>query len=221
MTRVTRPRGSGVRRAIALLAALAVAGACGSASSNALPDFDTLRCASTQGPTPQPTSVAALVQISSREQAPLHGVIAPAGHGAPRTEPPIAAQGATRTALARELRAAAQVACQLRTTDDAERAGYIMSANFTEGVGTHYTNWRFIDAPFDPTDPQCCSTAPTSARRNSSGSHTGCEPTLRPDRPASPERMITGTGTTACASIDPDCCKTKTSEVRACAAAYI
>ena len=153
MTRVTRPRGSGIGRAIALLAALVVVGACGSASSNALPDIDTLRCASTQGPTPQPTSVAALVQISSREQAPLHGVIAPSGHGAPRTEPPIAAQGATRTTLARELRAAAQVACQLRTTDDAERAGYIMSANFTEGVGTHFTNWRLIDAPFDPTRP--------------------------------------------------------------------
>ena len=42
-----------------------------------LPDIDALRCASTKGPTPQPTSVATLVQISSREQAPLHGVIAP------------------------------------------------------------------------------------------------------------------------------------------------
>ena len=137
---------------IALLAALAVVGTCGAASSNALPDIDTLRCASTQGPTPQPTSVAALVQISSREQAPLHGVIAPTGHGTARPSHRLPHREPRGRPGARSS-AAAQVACQLRTTDDAERAGYIMSANFTEGVGTHFTNWRLIDAPFDPTRP--------------------------------------------------------------------
>jgi hypothetical protein len=135
------------------LAALVLVGACGSASNNSLPDIDALRCASTPAPPPQPSSLPALVQISARERAPLQGVIALTGHGAAGAQPPIDAQGGTKTTLARELRAAAGVACRLRTTEDAERAGYVMSASFTEGVGTHFTNWGLVDAPFDPTRP--------------------------------------------------------------------
>jgi len=148
-----RHRSSGRRRVCALLAALVFVGACGSAADKGLPDIDALHCASTKSPPPQPSSLAALAQISSHERAPLQGVIALSGHGAAGTQPAIDVQGATKTVLARELRAAAEVACQLRTTDDAERAGYVMSANFTEGVGTHFTNWRLIDAPFDPARP--------------------------------------------------------------------
>lgn len=135
------------------MAALVVVGGCGSAGNSSLPDIDALGCASTPVAPPQPSSVAALVQISSREQAPLEGVIPPTGHGAAGAQPPIDAQGATKATLARELRAAAGVACRLRTTEDAERAGYVMSAAFTEGVGTHYTNWGLVDVPFDPTRP--------------------------------------------------------------------
>ncbi len=51
------------------------------------------------------------------------------------------------------MRTAALIACQFRTTEDAQRAGYVMSANYDQGVGTHWTNWRLIDAPFDPTRP--------------------------------------------------------------------
>ncbi|MDP9335221.1 MAG: hypothetical protein M3Q30_18210 [Actinomycetota bacterium] len=148
-----RASNRGRRRACALVLALVLLDACSPESERSLPDFDTLRCASTRAPAAQASSLTALVQIGSEERAPLHGVIGPSGHGRAGAEPPIELRGATESSLARELRTAAQVACQLHTTDDAKRSGYVMSASFTEGVGTHWTNWRFIDAPFDPARP--------------------------------------------------------------------
>jgi hypothetical protein len=127
--------------------------ACSSTGGASLPDIDALHCASAHAPAVQPSSRAALVQIASRERTPLHGAIENSGHGRAGAEPPTDVRGATKSALAGELRSAARVACQFRTTDDAQRAGYVMSANFTEGVGTHWTNWRLIDAPFDPARP--------------------------------------------------------------------
>jgi hypothetical protein len=141
------------RRACALLLALVLLDACSPERERSLPDIGTLRCASTRAPAAQPSSLTALAQVGSKERAPLHGVIEHSGHGRAGAEPPIDVRGPTRSTLARELRAAAQVACQLHTTDDATRAGYVMSASFTEGVGTHWTNWRDIDAPFDPARP--------------------------------------------------------------------
>ena len=144
----------GRRRAGALaITLLLLLDACSSASGSSLPDIDALHCASARAPVVQPSSLAALVQIGSTEQAPLRGVTEPSGHGRAGAEPPIDVRGTTKSTLARELRTAARVACQFRTTDDAQRAGYVMSANFTEGVGTHWTNWGLIDAPFDPARP--------------------------------------------------------------------
>jgi hypothetical protein len=144
-------------------------GACGSTGVNAapsvaLPDIDTLTCASNATVAPGPTSLPALAQIGAKEHAPLHGQIVPSGHGNTGPEPPIEVKGATLVALAGELRAAAAVACQLRTTKDAARAGYVMSANFTQGVGTHWTNWGLIDAPFDPMRPAMLLYAPHLGR---------------------------------------------------------
>ncbi len=83
----------------------------------------------------------------------MTGVLAHSGHGDPGAQPPIDATGATGRALADQIRVASEVACRLRTTADATRAGYVLSSNYTEGIGTHWTNWGFVDAPFDPTRP--------------------------------------------------------------------
>lgn len=149
----TNPVGGRRRTGALAIALLLLLDACSSASGASLPDIDALHCASARAPAVQPSSGAALVQIGSRERAPLRGVTEHSGQGRAGAEPPIDVRGATKTTLARELRAAARVACRFRTTDDAKRAGYVMSANFTEGVGTHWTNWRLIDAPFDPARP--------------------------------------------------------------------
>jgi hypothetical protein len=55
--------------------------------------------------------------------------------------------------LVSEVRAAAATACSLATPAAAQRAGYVLSSPFTQGVGTHWTNWRLIDKPFDPARP--------------------------------------------------------------------
>jgi hypothetical protein len=136
-----------------LVLAFVLIDGCSSASARSLPDIEALRCASSEAPAVQPSSLKALVRLSSSERAPLHGVIEDLGHGRAGAQPPIDVRGATEATLARELLAAAHVACQFRTPADAERAGYIVSAAYTEGVGTHWTNWRLIDAPFDPARP--------------------------------------------------------------------
>ena len=94
-----------------------------------------------------------MFRVAAKEGAPLRGAIEHSGHGEPGFQPPIDVHGATAAALAAQLRAAAQVACELRTPEDAQHAGYTLSAYFTEGIGTHWTNWRLVDAPFDATRP--------------------------------------------------------------------
>ncbi len=144
-----------MRRTRALLGAtVLVAAACGgSPSVPALPDIDALKCPPPQTTAAVASSLDALAPLAAKERAPITGRIVHAGHGRAGPEPALDVTGADRPVLARELRAAADVACRLRTTEDARRAGYTVSANFTEGVGTHWTNWRLVDAPFDPTRP--------------------------------------------------------------------
>ena len=136
-----------------MVLALVLIDGCSSASARSLPDIEALRGASSEAPAVPLSSLQALVRLGARERAPLRGVIEGSGHGRAGAQPPIDARGAMETALARELLAAAHVACQFRTTGDAKRAGYVVSASYTEGVGTHWTNWRLVDAPFDPARP--------------------------------------------------------------------
>ncbi|HEV7524785.1 MAG TPA: hypothetical protein VGP92_07460, partial [Acidimicrobiia bacterium] len=134
--------------------ALVFVGACGSSTANRLPDIDALKCGATNGaPAPSPATRAALTRLGAVERAPLRGSVVHSGHGAPGPQSPVDVTGAAGRALVREITAAAQVACRLRTTEDAQRAGYVLSSNFTEGVGTHWTNWGLVDAPFDPIRP--------------------------------------------------------------------
>jgi hypothetical protein len=119
----------------------------------ALPDIASTRCVATTPLAAQASSLPALRTISAEEDSPLSGVIEHSGHGDPGAQPAIAEKGATETALVAEIRAASQIACRLRTPADAARAGYVLSANYDEGIGTHWTNWRLVDAPFDPTRP--------------------------------------------------------------------
>jgi hypothetical protein len=144
-----------VRRTRALIgASVLVAAACGSSSTApGLPDIDALKCPPQHATAAVTSSLGALAPLAAKERTPITGRIVHAGHGRAGADPPLDITGADRTVLARELRAAADVACRLRTTEDARRAGYVVSANFTEGVGTHWTNWRLVDAPFDPTRP--------------------------------------------------------------------
>jgi len=139
---------------------LVMAGACGAPTQIAMPDINALRCGSTPAPVPQPSSLPALAQVGAEERVPLHGVIVHSGHGRAGPEPPIEVSGATERALASELRAAATIACELRTPAAAKRAGYVLSAYFTQGVGTHWTNWNLVDAGFDPTRPSMLLYAP-------------------------------------------------------------
>jgi hypothetical protein len=132
---------------------------CGS-SRTTLPDIGALQCASPAPLPAAPSSLPSLAHVSAEEHTPLHGTIAHSGHGRAGPEPAIDVSGATATNLAQEVRAAAQVACALRTTDDAVRAGYIESSFFDPGVGVHYTNWGLIDAPFDPARPSMLLYAP-------------------------------------------------------------
>jgi hypothetical protein len=140
-------------RAHALLVALVLLAGCSGGRSAALPDIGALRCESTDPLPAQGPGVSALTALAAKERAPLVGVIDHSGHGRAGPQPPIDVRGATKKALAEELRAAAGVACRLRTPDDARRAGYTLSSYYTEGIGTHWTKWPLVDAPFDPTHP--------------------------------------------------------------------
>jgi hypothetical protein len=148
------------RRVSILAVVMVLVNACGSGSGGTLPDIDALRCASGPGPAAQPSSLPGLAQLGASERSPQRGVIVHSGHGTVGAEPPVGVRGATRRELGRELRAAAFAACQLRTTVAAERAGYVLSSNYTQGVGTHWTNWRLVDAPFDPARPAMLLYAP-------------------------------------------------------------
>jgi hypothetical protein len=149
-----------VRSAVALVVLLAAA--CGGTDPHAatLPDIASMRCPSTISeralPVADASSLPALHVLSAREAAPIHGRIVHAGHGSAGAEAPVHAS----PALARELRAAAAIACRLRTPEAAERAGYTLSSVFDAGVGTHWTNWRLVDAPFDPERPSMLLFAP-------------------------------------------------------------
>jgi hypothetical protein len=145
--------------AAALVAALVAASACRSSSAASLPEIDDLRCDGTVAPS-EPASLGAFEEIAAKESAPLSGRVDHGGHGEAGPEPPIATEGEARDALAGELRAAAQAACRLRSPEDASRAGYLLSSSYTQGVGTHWINWRLVDAPFDAARPSMLLFAP-------------------------------------------------------------
>ncbi len=133
---------------------LVVASGCGATSKpTALPDIQTAKCTTNVTSSEERPPPTAIAKLASEERAPLAGVIDHSGHGTPGLQPPIDAKGPTATALASEIRAAEQAACALRTPESAARAGYVLSSNYTEGIGTHWTNWGLVDAPFDPTRP--------------------------------------------------------------------
>jgi hypothetical protein len=150
-----------VRRVLVSVLTMMLLGACSSggsssATDNTLPDDVTgSRCPSVPPSVSvsKPSTLPALVQLSSREGTALHGALPASGHGHAGAEPPIDLDQTTKGTLTNQLRAAALVACQLRTPEEAQRAGYVRSANFDQGTGTHYTNWGLVDAPFDPTRP--------------------------------------------------------------------
>lgn len=140
-------------RLLVLALAVILLSACSSASAVTLPDINALNCSDDAPAATQPSSLAALTTLGARERAPLNGLIVPSGHGTAGPAPAIDVQGADEKALANELRAASRVACELRTPADAQRAGYVLSANYDQGVGSHWTNWDLVDAPFDTTRP--------------------------------------------------------------------
>jgi hypothetical protein len=144
---------AGVLRALVVVVAAVVVGACGSTGSTTVTGVGTVHCDSAAVLGAQSPSLPALVRLAARDGAPLHGALVNSGHGHAGPSPPVDVSPATARTLAAQLRAAALVACRLRTTDDAQRAGYVRSANFDQGTGTHWTNWRLVDAPFDPARP--------------------------------------------------------------------
>lgn len=149
--RSRRPRRTG--RAGALLLAFALLTGCSGGQSVALPDIGALRCATADPPVAQAPSVPALRALAALERGPLVGATEHSGHGNAGPQPAIDVRGATKKELADQLRAAALVACRLRTPEDAQRAGYTLSSYYTEGIGTHWTDWRLVDAPFDAARP--------------------------------------------------------------------
>jgi hypothetical protein len=148
--------------ASALVISFAFVGACSSASKSVtVPEVQSLRCpAAAAGTTSMPSSLSALNRLAHKESAAITGRIVHFGHGRAGAEPPIALDRNDTIALAHEITIAADVACRLRTQADAERAGYVLSSDYTQGVGTHWTNWSLVDAPFDPTRPSMLLYAP-------------------------------------------------------------
>jgi hypothetical protein len=128
-------------------------GGCGGTSASPTFDADSMSCSHSTRAAAQPASLSALPKIASAEREPLAGRIVSHGHGGGATSSPIRVVHPISARLASELRDAAAAACGLRTTDAAERAGYVLSSAFTQGVGTHWTNWRLIDKAFDPARP--------------------------------------------------------------------
>ncbi|HET9730608.1 MAG TPA: hypothetical protein VFR41_14350 [Acidimicrobiia bacterium] len=138
------------RLPVVMLAAVLSVPSC-SAARAALPDIDALTCPDPVVVDRQSSSVAALPALAAHERQPL----SPRDYEAdPGMVPARAAERTIATpALVREMRAASAAACSLRTPTAARRAGYVLSSAFTQGVGTHWTNWRLIDQPFDPARP--------------------------------------------------------------------
>jgi hypothetical protein len=144
-----------VRRAVIIIVACALLAACSSSSSTKLVDLDKVPC-SPPPTTHQPSSLPALQDLAAQEQAPIVGRVVTTGHGAGGPQPTFRAD----LSLNVQLSAARLAACSLRTSDDAQRAGYVLSSAYTEGVGTHWTNWSRVDAPFDPATPSMLLYAP-------------------------------------------------------------
>lgn len=143
-----------MRRALALVLLLTACG--GSSHTTSLPDIASMQCGANDARPVVQSSLPSLHTLAAVESTPIVGTIVHAGHGNAGAEPPVHATAA----LARELRGAADVACRLRTPEDAQRAGYTLSSVFDPGVGTHWTNWRLVDAPFDPARPSMLLFAP-------------------------------------------------------------
>ncbi len=145
------------RTALALVAALGVAGVAVSCSSGGgvvrLPDTAALRCPPDAHAAPQPSSVPALRALTRLESNATTGPITRTGHGRGGAEHAIRVRGSTGRTLVRQVGAAADAACSLMTPADAQRAGYVRSSVDAPGVGSHWTNWRYVDAPFDAARP--------------------------------------------------------------------
>jgi hypothetical protein len=143
-----------LRRASIGVLTLAIASGCSTGDRGAaLPDIASAKCPTHVARAEHPSAPSSISTLAREERAPLTGVIEHSGHGQPGPQPAIAVNGSIGAALASEMRAAEQVACALRTPEAARRAGYVLSSSYDEGIGTHWTNWGLVDAPFDPTRP--------------------------------------------------------------------
>jgi hypothetical protein len=139
---------------VAIVVVALCLGACRETSAQSTQyDIDSLTCRDRIRAAAQPSSLSALPAIASAENEPIAGRIVSHGHGGAAPSSPDETERPIPRRLASELREAAAAACALRTTAAAARAGYVLSSSFTQGVGTHWTNWRLIDEPFDPARP--------------------------------------------------------------------
>ena len=149
----TRARRTALLLALGLIAVNVTVSCSNGSRGSKLPDIATLRCPTNAHPSPQPSSVSTLQTLTRRESNPLAGPVAHSGHGRGGAQPAIRVRGSAGTALVRQVRAAARAACTLMTPADAAHAGYARSSSDAPGVGSHWTNWRYVDAPFDPARP--------------------------------------------------------------------
>jgi hypothetical protein len=143
-------------RSVAIVAFAVAAGIAAKAQSHqevALPNIDTLTCPANTTVTPETPSLHALARLATVEAAPLKGRIVGIGPTQAGRQLPLVIAGKDRNLFSAQVLAAARAACSLRTVADAQRAGYVRSSSYTQGVGVHWTNWRLVDAPFDPRRP--------------------------------------------------------------------
>jgi hypothetical protein len=150
----TRSRRTALVPVLLVIATIAVScSGGGSGGDVTLPDLATLRCPADAHAASQSSSSDALPALTRLESNGLSGPITHLSHGRSGAAPAIRARGATGSTLVTQVRAAANAACALRTPADAQRAGYVRSSVDAPGVGSHWTNWRYVNARFDPAHP--------------------------------------------------------------------
>ncbi|HET6664546.1 MAG TPA: hypothetical protein VFG94_09825, partial [Acidimicrobiales bacterium] len=101
---------------------------------------------------------AAIRALAATSEALSCGAIAASGGGGhghgDEASPSVSELGADDAErFADQWQAAQAAAAALATTDAAAAAGYVQASPQAPGVGTHWIDWRLIDAPFDPAHP--------------------------------------------------------------------
>jgi hypothetical protein len=106
-----------------------------------------------------PDHAAALEALAAASEPLPCGAIAASGgaahdHGGagPEGAPPELGT-ADGDRFAAQWQAAQAAAATLATPDAAAAAGYVKASPQAPGVGTHWIDWRLVDAPFDPAHP--------------------------------------------------------------------